>query len=170
VPDPTRVTLLVLDVDGVMTDGSILLDDDGKETKRFNVRDGFAIRLWQRLGFRVAIITGRHGRVVQHRARELSVDLVVQGALDKGQALGQLLAGAGVALADTAALADDWPELPMLRRVGYPMAVSDADPHVKAASAFVTKAPGGRGAVREAIEHLISAKGLMERALSLYDT
>lgn len=169
-PDPARVILLVLDVDGVMTDGSILLDDDGKETKRFNVRDGFAIRLWQRLGFRVAIITGRHGRVVQHRARELSIDLVVQGALDKGAALAQLAATTGVALADMAALGDDWPELPLLRRVGYPMAVGDAEPRVKAAAAFVTSAAGGRGAVREAIEHLVAAKAQMDRALALYDT
>ncbi|MCC6659482.1 MAG: HAD hydrolase family protein [Phycisphaerales bacterium] len=153
-----------------MTDGSIVLDDDGRETKCFHVRDGLAIKLWQRLGFRTAIITGRDGRVVAHRARELGIDLVAQGSADKGSALVTLAAAAGVHLTDCGALGDDWPDLPMLRRVGYPMAVGDADPRVKAAAAFVTATRGGRGAVREVIEHLISSKGLMDRALALYDT
>jgi 3-deoxy-D-manno-octulosonate 8-phosphate phosphatase (KDO 8-P phosphatase) len=170
VPDPSRVELLVLDVDGVMTDGSILLDDDGRETKRFHVRDGFGVKLWQRMGFRAAIITGRAGRALRHRATELGIVHVVQGVADKGAALDALLREAAVPPERAACLADDWPELPLMRRVGYPMAVADAHARIRAAAAFVTTQPGGRGAVREAIEHLLRARGLLEQALTLYDT
>lgn len=172
-PAPTRspaaVELLILDVDGVMTDGSIYLDDDGRETKRFHVRDGFGIKLWQKLGLQVAIITGRSGRVVQHRARELGIALVTQGAADKSAALDQLLARVGLTPAQTAYLGDDWPDLGPMKRVAYPMAVADADARILAAAAYITSRPGGHGAVREAIDHLIEAKSLLDPARSLYD-
>ena len=165
----SSITLLALDVDGVLTDGSILLDDDGREIKRFNVRDGFGIKLWQKMGFTVAIITARSGRALQHRARELGIEHVAQGANDKASALAQLVERAKTPPEHIAYLADDWPDLAVLRRVGYPMAVADADPVVRAAAAYITTRPGGRGAVREAIEHLLTAKGLLDRALRLYD-
>jgi 3-deoxy-D-manno-octulosonate 8-phosphate phosphatase (KDO 8-P phosphatase) len=172
-PPPSRsaaaVELLILDVDGVMTDGSIYLDDDGRETKRFHVRDGFGIKLWQKLGLRVAIITGRSGRVVQHRARELGITLVIQGAADKSAALDDLLGRAGLSTAQTAYLGDDWPDLGPMKRVAYPMAVADADGRILAAAVYTTTRPGGHGAVREAIDHLIGAKGLLDRARGLYD-
>lgn len=168
--DPaSKVELLILDVDGVLTDGSIQLDDLGHETKRFNVRDGFGIKLWQKLGMHVAIITGRTGRAVLHRATELKIQHIVQGEKDKGKAVQELAAKLQVKLDRVACLADDWPELPMMKKIGYPMAVADADPRVKKAAAFVTKAAGGMGAAREAIEHLLSCKGLMEQALKLYE-
>jgi 3-deoxy-D-manno-octulosonate 8-phosphate phosphatase (KDO 8-P phosphatase) len=160
----------VLDVDGVMTDGSIYVDHDGREAKRFHVRDGFAIKLWQRLGLRLAIITGRTSSAVKHRARELAIDLVVQGCPDKGAAVETMSRETGVKLENMACLADDWPELPMMCRVGYPMAVADAEPAVRRIAAFVTPRPGGQGAVRDGIEHIILKKGLMERALALYDS
>lgn len=163
------VELLILDVDGVLTDGSIFLDDLGHETKRFNVRDGFGIRLWQRLGFPCAIITGRTGRAVLHRATELRIPHIIQGSKDKGQAAADLAAKLGLSLERAACLADDWPDLAMMKRVGYPMCVADADARVKQAAAYTTKAAGGHGAAREAIEHLLSSKGLMEQALKLYD-
>jgi 3-deoxy-D-manno-octulosonate 8-phosphate phosphatase (KDO 8-P phosphatase) len=166
---PERIELLGLDVDGVLTDGSIYLDDDGRETKRFNVRDGFGIRLWQKMGFRVAIITGRSGRAVQHRAAELGIELLTQGAADKVAAAEALAEETGLRLDQMAYLGDDWPDLRILRRVGYPMAVADANPRVLAVSAFTTTRPGGHGAAREAVEHLLHAKGLLDRALKLYD-
>ncbi len=164
-----KIELLVLDVDGVLTDGSIYLDDLGHETKRFQVRDGFGIKLWQKLGFSVAIITGRSGRALGHRAKELGIDRVIQGAGDKWIALQSILAGMQLAPDRVACIGDDWPELALAPRVGLFIAVADADARVRKAAAWTTKKPGGHGAVREAIERLIAAKGLMEKAASLYD-
>jgi len=169
-PDPSlAIQLLAFDVDCVLTDGSIYIDDLGHETKRFNVRDGLAIRVWQRLGFAAAIITGRTGRAVQHRAAELGVADLVQGVENKAAAMDDLLDRLKLSPAQAAYMGDDWPDLGVMRRVGYAIAPADADPRVLAAAALVTKRGGGRGAVREAVEHLICAKGLMDRALALYD-
>lgn len=165
---PDAVRLLALDVDGVLTDGSIYIDDLGHETKRFNVRDGFGIRLWQKLGFTAAIITGRSGRAVQHRMKELDVGHLFQGVTNKAQALEELVSRTGIPPQQIACIGDDWPDLCILKRVGYPIAVADAEVQVRELAAFTTRAPGGHGAVREAIDHLIAAKGLMERALELY--
>ncbi|MEX2219669.1 MAG: HAD hydrolase family protein [Phycisphaerales bacterium] len=167
--DAAKIELLALDVDGVMTDGSIMLDDQGVEIKRFNSRDGFGIILWQRMGFRTAIITGRVGEVVKARARELKIAHVIQGTADKSASLDDLCRAAEVAPERVAYIGDDWPDLPVLRRVGFPVAVADALPAVRAAAAMVTKAPGGHGAVREVVDHLLEARGLMARALALYD-
>lgn len=158
------VELLILDVDGVLTDGAITLDPQGRELKTFSSRDGFGVKLWQRMGFHVAIISGRASEAVAHRARELGVEHVMLGCRDKGAALHDLAKKSGVSLNRMAALADDWPDLPILRRVGYPMAVADAAPEVIAAARHTTAAPGGRGAVREAIEHLLDRAGLLGRA------
>jgi 3-deoxy-D-manno-octulosonate 8-phosphate phosphatase (KDO 8-P phosphatase) len=147
-----------------MTDGSINLDDHGVETKRFNVRDGTGLRLWMRLGYQCAIITGRGGAALRHRARELGIVHVVQEASDKGAAFDDLLRRLGLPAAHAAILADDLPDLPMMRRAGYPMAVADAAPEVRRAAVFVTASPGGRGAVRDAIEHLLRARGRWEEA------
>lgn len=163
------VELLILDVDGVLTDGSIFVDEDGREHKRFHVRDGFAVKLWQRLGFKVAVISGRDCAAVQHRLEQLGVTLVIQGSQDKAVALADLARVSGVDPQRMAALGDDWPDLALLRRVAYPMAVADAEPAVLAAAAYTAPRQGGRGAVRDAIEHLLAAKGLLESALQMYD-
>lgn len=165
----SAVELLILDVDGVLTDGSIYIDDLGHETKRFNVRDGFGIKLWQKLGMHAAIITGRTGKALQYRAAELKIPHIVQGSKDKGTATQELATKLGLSLDKIACLADDWPDLSMMKKVGFPMCVADADARVKKAAAFMTKASGGHGAAREAVEHLLSCKGLMEQALKLYD-
>ena len=161
--------LLALDVDGVLTDGSIMLDDDGCEIKRFNVRDGLAITTWLRLGLHAGIITRRAGRAVEHRMRELGVPHVVQGCKDKREAVAALADKCGVPLAQAAFIGDDWPDLPAMRAVGFPIAVADAAPEVKAVAKFVTIARGGRGAVREAVEHLLVLNGLHARAVSFFD-
>jgi 3-deoxy-D-manno-octulosonate 8-phosphate phosphatase (KDO 8-P phosphatase) len=168
--DPRLIELLALDVDGVLTDGSIIVDDRNAELKRFNVRDGFGIVLWQKLGFRTAIITGRDVPVTEHRAAQLKISFVIQGAADKSGALDQLCRRAGLPPQRVAFVGDDWPDLSIMRRVGYAIAVADAEPRLKEIAAYVTRAPGGRGAVREAIEHLIAAKGLMGKALAMYDS
>lgn len=164
------IRLLVLDADGVLTDGSIRIADDGSETKRFHVRDGFGIKLWQRLGFQAVIVTGRTGAALKHRARELGIDVVLDGVTDKAAAVPLLQERLGSGPEQMACLADDWPELPLMRLVAYPMAVADADERVRAAARFVTTRAGGHGAVREAVEHLLGAKGMLERALALYDS
>lgn len=162
------VRLLVLDVDGVMTDGGIQLDDRGIETKRFHVRDGTAIKIWQRLGYSVAIITGRRGEAVRHRAAELGVQHVIQGAEDKGAVFRRLLSDLRLDAAASAVLADDLPDLPMVRLAGYPMAVADAVPEIRHLARFITTRAGGDAAVREAIEHLIQARGQWNAALQLF--
>jgi len=166
--DAGPVRLLVLDVDGVMTDGGIIIDDDGRETKVFHVRDGFGIRLWQRLGGEAAIITGRCSRVVTHRAAELHITHVMQDVRDKGAALRTLLDRTGLQPEQAAAIGDDLNDLPLLAAVGYPMSVADAALEVRKAARFVTSRPGGRGAVREAIEHLLVAQRRWSEAVNLF--
>ncbi len=161
------VELLCLDVDGVMTDGGIFLDDRGMETKRFHVRDGTAIKLWMRLGYQLALITGRAGTALQHRAKELGIVHVHQGSRDKRATFGTLLTDLGLAAPQAAILADDLPDLPIMRLAGYAMAVADAAPEVRAAAAYVTTIPGGHGAVREAVEYLLKAKDRWDEAITL---
>lgn len=163
------VRLLALDVDGVMTDGSIVYDDAGREIKSFHVRDGFGIKLWQAMGFSCAIITGRGGAAVERRAAELGIRWVRQGSGDKGRDLREIAAEAGVAMGETAFLGDDWPDLPALRACAYPICPADAHPAVRAVCAYRTPGIGGRGVVREAVEHLLEARGLLDEALARYD-
>ncbi len=165
---PEDVTFLVLDVDGCMTDGAVALDHEGRETKRFNIKDGLGIRVWQDLGFGVAIITGRTSGSVAARARELGIERVTQGAKDKSRALEALLAEAGVPPEHVAAIGDDWNDLPLLERVGYPSCPADASAGLHGLVAYRCEAPGGRGAVRELIEHLLAAQGRLEEAMERY--
>lgn len=152
--------MLVLDADGVLTDGSITLLPNGDEALTFNVRDGFGIKLWQSLGGKVAIITGRDSPALAVRAGRLGISAVMRGVSDKDAAIDRLAEELGVGPEAMAFLGDDWPDLPAMRRVGYPMAVADAEPEVIAAAFHVTARPGGRGAIRDAVAHLLSARGL----------
>ncbi len=167
--DPASIRLLVLDVDGVLTDGRITLDGEHPEPKTFHVRDGLAIRQWIVHGGRCAIVTGRSSPAVRARAAELGIGPVVQGAGDKAEALARVLAATGVPAAETAAMGDDLPDLPMLRAVGRPLAPADAVDEVRAASAWTSASPGGRGAVREAIEHLMRASGAWDAVVASFD-
>lgn len=169
------ILCLVLDADGVLTDGSIMIDDHGVETKRFNVRDGLGLATWVRLGFEVAVITKRKSRAsggdgaLAHRCRELGIQRLIQGASDKAGALGEVSSATGIEPANMAYIGDDWPDLPAMRLVGLPIAVADAADEVKAAAVLVTARPGGHGAVREAIEAIIKAKGMHADAMIVYD-
>jgi 3-deoxy-D-manno-octulosonate 8-phosphate phosphatase (KDO 8-P phosphatase) len=158
--DPSSIRLLVLDVDGVLTDGSINIDDDGRETKRFHVRDGYAMKLWMRQGYHLAVITGRSGTALQHRLNSLGVpeEMVIQGSRDKSADLDTIMERAGVPIERTACMGDDWPDLAMMNRVGYPMCPADAEPEVIRACAFIAARPGGHACVREAIAHLLDAR------------
>jgi 3-deoxy-D-manno-octulosonate 8-phosphate phosphatase (KDO 8-P phosphatase) len=157
------ISLLVLDVDGTLTDGSIYVDDTGKEFKRFNVRDGLGIKAWQRAGFIVAIITARDVPCVQHRARQLGIDLVIQGAHRKSDALDALLMQTKLSASQVACVGDDWMDVSLFARAGISFAVPEADAFVQSHATCITQAPGGDGAVREVIETLLAAKGLLDK-------
>jgi 3-deoxy-D-manno-octulosonate 8-phosphate phosphatase (KDO 8-P phosphatase) len=153
-----HIRLLVLDVDGVLTDGRLYLSPVGEELKVFHVRDGSGLVAVQRAGIAVAIISGRDSAAVTRRAAELGIRHVRQGVADKGAALDQLLAELGVDAAATACVGDDTPDLPMLRRAGLAIGVADAHPALLAAAHWVTPSNGGQGAVREACDLLLSAR------------
>lgn len=163
-----NIRLIIFDVDGVLTDGSVLLDNQGNEIKRFYVRDGTAIRAAQSLGIQVGVLTGRSSTATTHRMRELGVDLYLQGCDDKAVGFETLTQRAGVEFEETAYLGDDIIDLPPLVRCGYPMAVADAAPEVHAVVRYVTRAPGGRGAAREAVEHILKAQNKWDAALERY--
>jgi 3-deoxy-D-manno-octulosonate 8-phosphate phosphatase (KDO 8-P phosphatase) len=152
------IRLLVLDVDGVMTDGRLWFGPDGEVMKAFHVRDGVGIKAVLGAGIEVAIISGRRSAAVERRAAELGIRHVRQGCDNKAQALRELLAELGVAAADAACVVDDTPDLPMMAIVALPIAVADAHPDVVAAARRVTSAAGGRGAVREACDMLIDGR------------
>lgn len=159
-----RTRLLLLDVDGVLTDGGIVYDQDGRETKRFHVRDGHGIKMLRRAGISTGIITGRTSGVVPVRARELGIDIVRQGAEDKVQVFRAILEETGLSPEETAYVGDDIVDLPLLRAVGFSASVADAEPYVRDAVDFVSSRGGGRGAVREIIEFILRATGSWDRA------
>jgi 3-deoxy-D-manno-octulosonate 8-phosphate phosphatase (KDO 8-P phosphatase) len=162
------IQLLVLDVDGVMTDGGIIRDDAGQQIKRFHVRDGAGIVLWRRLGKDVAIITGKESAVVTHRAEELGIQNLYQNAGNKLDTYDQLKDELGIKDEQIAYIGDDLPDLPVMRRVGVPIAVADAAEEVRAAAKYITKFPGGYGAVRDAIEFLCKEMGVWQQVLDRY--
>ena len=160
--DPERATsirLLCLDVDGVLTDGRIMLDADGREIKTFHVQDGMGIRLWQEAGHAVAIITSRTSEAVARRAAELGIEHVHQGCRDKLDALQAVFEATGHTPDETAAVGDDLPDLPMLNAVAMPVAVQNAVAELQAVASHTTTRAGGHGAVRELIEDLLRAQG-----------
>ena len=164
----SNIQLLILDVDGVLTDGGIIRDDAGQQLKRFHVRDGAGVVLWRRLGKDVAIITGKESDVVAHRAAELGIRHVYQNVGNKLEAYEQVKDELGVSDAQVAYVGDDLPDLPVMRKVAAPIAVADAVEEVRAIATYVTKYPGGYGAVRDAIEYLCKEMGLWEQVLERY--
>lgn len=151
--------MLIMDVDGVLTDGRIILDERGVELKHFDVRDGTGIKYWHRAGHASAIITGRSSDVVRRRADELGIATVHQGIKDKIEAYERILSEAGLTDDQTAVIGDDLPDLPLMRRAGFSAAPADAVDAVRAAALYVTAHPGGRGAVREVVEKLLRLQG-----------
>lgn len=151
-----------------MTDGSIILDNKGNEMKRFHVRDGHGIKMLKRAGIEVALITGRYSKVVEKRAAELGITEVYQRCHIKSVAYEHLLEKFGIPDAETAYMGDDIVDIPLLVRVGLPVAVSDAHEDAKANALIVTKNPGGRGAVRELTDFLLRARGMWDEIIAEY--
>jgi 3-deoxy-D-manno-octulosonate 8-phosphate phosphatase (KDO 8-P phosphatase) len=164
-----KVKLLVLDVDGVLTDGSITLDSNGNEIKSFHVRDGHGIKMLQRAGCNIAIITGRNSKVVQLRADELGITEVYQKCLNKNEAYQQLLAKFGLTDREVAYVGDDVIDIPLLRRVGLPVTVADGVDEAKKLALFVTKNRGGHAAVREVADLLLKASGKWKAIIDEYN-
>ncbi len=167
-PKAARIGLLLLDVDGVLTNGQIIYDGAGNELKMFDVRDGHGLKLLQRAGIRVGIITGRSSEVVARRAAELGIEIVYQGAADKLVPYREIVEQTGVPEAEIAYVGDDLVDLPVLRRVGFAATVADADAEVRRRVDYVAGLPGGRGAVREICELLLKAGGHWDRVTARY--
>ncbi len=157
--NPTSIELLILDVDGVLTDGRLTLADTGEPAKAFYVRDGMAIKNWQRSGGKVAILSGRSETSVARRAAELGIELVHTGAGDKRAGYDAILAETGCDDAAASYVGDDLPDLVPMARCGFPVAVRNAAPAVKQAAMYVTRHGGGEGAVAEVIELLLRKRG-----------
>jgi 3-deoxy-D-manno-octulosonate 8-phosphate phosphatase (KDO 8-P phosphatase) len=160
--------MLLLDVDGVLTDGAIVYNNQGEEIKSFNVKDGLGIRMLMLSGIQVGIVTGRSSGALRHRCDNLGMNLVFDGVTDKAAVLDKILETSGISSDSIAFMGDDLPDLPLLRLVGLPIAVADAHPLVISGSLMTTTAGGGRGAVREVAEAILKARGLWNSALGRF--
>jgi 3-deoxy-D-manno-octulosonate 8-phosphate phosphatase (KDO 8-P phosphatase) len=163
-----QVQLVVTDVDGVLTDGRMMLAERGDELKAFNVRDGVAVGLARLAGLRTAMITGEKSPIARARGDRLGVDAVVLGARRKGEALEDVCAQLGVAPPATAYIGDDLLDVPALRRAGLAVAVADAAAEVKAVAHVVTRARGGEGVFRECIELILRSQGRWQATVAQY--
>ncbi|MBE9547097.1 MAG: HAD-IIIA family hydrolase [Proteobacteria bacterium] len=164
-----QIKVLILDVDGVLTDGRIIIDDLGNETKNFNVRDGHGLKLLMRYGVDVILLTGRSSKVVEHRAEELGINEVYQGAKDKVKVLEGVLRERGISGNKIAFIGDDIVDVPVFRKVGFSVAVPDAAVDAKKAADYITEKGGGRGAVREICEIILRAQGKWGEIAARYD-
>lgn len=163
-----NIKLLLLDVDGVLTDGRIIYDNQGNELKAFDVKDGHGLKMLQRAGIKVGIITGRSSDLVARRAAELGIDILYQKALSKLEPYREILAAQGLQDAQVAYVGDDIVDLPILRRVGFSATVADAVPEVLPLVDYVASRSGGRGAVREICDLLLRASGCWEELTERY--
>lgn len=165
-----RIKLAVFDVDGVMTDGRVSYTSDGSEQKSFNIKDGLGIKLLQRAGIRVAIITGRHSTMVERRAAELNISDIVMGREDKLQATLELIGPMSIELAEVAYMGDDLPDLAAIMQCGHGACPSDAVLPVRQAADWVSSTPGGHGAIREWAEAMLQARRQWENLMASFQT
>ncbi len=164
----SRVKLAIFDVDGVLTDGSLFIGDDGQEYKAFNSRDGHGMVMLRQTGVTLAIITGRSSEVVRIRMASLGINHLYQGILDKLAAYEELKNSLGLADEAIAYVGDDVVDLPVLRRAGLAVAVADAHPLVQRHVHWQTRSPGGRGAARDLCELIMEAQGTLEAMMARY--
>lgn len=165
-----RVRLLLLDVDGVLTDGTVSIHANGSESKRFFIRDGLSLVWARRLGLEIGLLSGRASETTSRRATELGIRIVVQGGTDKRLGYADILATHGFTDAEVAYMADDLLDLPVLTRVGLSTAPADAIDEVRSRVHWVSQHPGGRGAVRELVELLLRAQGRWDGLVNSYLT
>lgn len=163
-----RVRVMIFDVDGVLTDGSLTYGADGEATKTFYVLDGLGIQLLQKTGVQTAIISARQSPIVVTRARDLGISHVYQGIHDKRVAFARLLEATGASVEQCGYIGDDVIDLPLLLKVGFAVTVPSGHPDVQHRAHYVTRAPGGRGAVREVCDMIMRAQGTYEQALAPY--
>jgi len=164
-----RVRLLILDVDGVLTDGRIVVDDRGAETKVFHVRDGHGLVMLMRFGIDVVLLSGRRSAAVEHRAKDLGIAEIHQGIHRKVEILESILSDRGLEPLSAAYMGDDVVDIPVLRRVGLAIGVADAVDEVRAVADYVTASPGGRGAVREVCERILKVQGKWAEVAKRYE-
>jgi len=164
-----RVELLLLDVDGVLTDGSIIYSDTGDEIKPFNVKDGLGLRLLMAAGIKIAIVTGRKSQALLRRCADLGITHIFDAVKDKESILDGILRQLGIAPENTAFIGDDLPDLKLMKRVGFAVAVADANKAVQDRADMVTAAAGGKGAVRELCETILKANGIWNDVLEQYN-
>jgi 3-deoxy-D-manno-octulosonate 8-phosphate phosphatase (KDO 8-P phosphatase) len=167
-PKLAAIKMLVMDVDGVLTDGSITISEDGTESRSFSYLDGHGIKLWHRAGMKSAIISGKQSRATQVRAEQLSIEHVMQGHTKKLPAFESLLTDSGLSAREVAYIGDDLLDLPLVRRAGFSVAVVNAVDELKKAADYVTNRPGGSGAVREVIEYILKATGRWDKLMERY--
>jgi 3-deoxy-D-manno-octulosonate 8-phosphate phosphatase (KDO 8-P phosphatase) len=163
-----NIELLVLDVDGVLTTGEIIINEDCSESKHFCTKDGHAVRLWQRAGGRLAFLSGRYSKPTQIRAEMLKIERCLQDCHYKLPALKELLSELDIPAERTAFLGDDMPDIPPIKYVGFGGAVADAAQDVKDNADFITETSGGKGAVREFIEHILKNSGRWKKVVERY--
>jgi YrbI family 3-deoxy-D-manno-octulosonate 8-phosphate phosphatase len=164
------IELILADVDGVLTPGQIIFNNQGIESKQFHIRDGVGIRLWQRAGYKFGLITGRSSHIVKIRAAELNIDIVRQTAEDKLPVAQEIILHLGLEPRNVCYIGDDLPDLPVVRWVGLGVAVADACAELRAAAHHVTALGGGCGAVRETIEVVLKAQRRWDDLIQKYTT
>ena len=163
------IELIVSDVDGVLTDGGLIFDNEGIETKQFHVHDGMGIRIWQRAGYHFGLLTSRSSHIVKVRAAELGIGILRQGFENKLPTLREIVDGLGLSMEQVCFIGDDLTDLAAMRVVGLGVAVADAVSDVREAADHVTNLPGGRGAVRETIELILKKKHRWADVLRRYE-
>ena len=154
-----QIKLLILDVDGVLTDGRIIISEKGVETKEFNVRDGLGIKMLMKAGIEVSIVSSRLSKALEHRARELGIGDIHLGVEDKGQLCQKMIHEKGLTRNQVCCIGDDLPDISMFKQAVFPVAVADAAEEVRDAARYVTQKKGGDGAVREVCELILKARG-----------
>jgi 3-deoxy-D-manno-octulosonate 8-phosphate phosphatase (KDO 8-P phosphatase) len=164
-----KVKLLILDVDGVLTDGRIVIDDAGLESKQFDVKDGHGLKMLMRHGVDVVLLTGRRSHVVEHRAADLGITEVHQGIWKKAEVFAEILKRRNIAPEETACVGDDVVDIPLLRRVGFSVAVANAVLETRQIVDYVTHHNGGRGAVREVCEMILKAQNRWQDVAARYE-
>ncbi|MHC4075173.1 MAG: KdsC family phosphatase [Planctomycetota bacterium] len=162
------IKMLILDVDGVLTDGRIIINSDGSETKQFQTLDGHGIRMWRRAGLEVAFLSGRFSEPTIRRAEQLDIQYVFQNAHEKLEKFQELLEETSLRPQNIAYIGDDLPDIPVMRKVGFAVAVANAVDEVKEYADLITTRTGGSGAVREAIEYILKSKGQWQELLEKY--